>query len=136
MDIEKGNIYNLLNGQCQYIIPVYQRKYSWLAEVHCARLWNDIVKMEKGHKKHHFVGSIVSIAEKKALMGVRKQLIIDRAYSCCVTENFDSMALERVKEGRQYSIADLKNDYNTPKDLMNTSGKIDRNLSNRLMKSV
>ncbi len=32
MDIEKGNIYNLLNGQCQYIIPVYQRKYSWLAE--------------------------------------------------------------------------------------------------------
>lgn len=77
MDIEKGSIYNLLNGQCQYIIPVYQRKYSWLADVHCARLWNDIVKMEKGHKKHHFVGSIVSIAEKKALMGVQKQLIID-----------------------------------------------------------
>ena len=77
MDIEKGSIYNLLNGQCQYIIPVYQRKYSWYADVHCARLWNDIVKMEKGHKKHHFVGSIVSIAEKKALMGVQKQLIID-----------------------------------------------------------
>jgi uncharacterized protein with ParB-like and HNH nuclease domain/predicted transport protein len=77
MDIEKGSIYNLLNGQCQYIIPVYQRKYSWLSDVHCARLWNDIVKMEKGHKKHHFVGSIVSIAEKKALMGVQKQLIID-----------------------------------------------------------
>ena len=77
MDIEKGSIYNLLNGQCQYIIPVYQRKYSWVADVHCDRLWNDIVKMEKGHKKHHFVGSIVSIAEKKALMGVQKQLIID-----------------------------------------------------------
>ena len=28
MDIEKGSIYNLLNGQCQYIIPVYQIKYS------------------------------------------------------------------------------------------------------------
>ena len=77
MDIEKGSIYNLLNGQCQYIIPVYQRKYSWLADVQCARLWEDIVRMEKGHKKHHFVGSIVSIAEKKALMGVQKQLIID-----------------------------------------------------------
>lgn len=77
MDIEKGSIYNLLNGQCQYIIPVYQRKYSWQAEVQCKRLWDDIVKMEKGHKKHHFVGSIVSIAEKKAVMGVQKQLIID-----------------------------------------------------------
>lgn len=77
MDIEKGSIYNLLNGQCQYIIPVYQRKYSWQANVQCARLWKDIVEMEKKKKKHHFVGSIVSIAEKKSVMGVQKQLIID-----------------------------------------------------------
>ena len=77
MDIEKGSIYNLLNGQCQYIIPVYQRKYSWQAHVQCARLWKDIVEMEKKKKKHHFVGSIVSIAEKKSVMGVQKQLIID-----------------------------------------------------------
>jgi uncharacterized protein with ParB-like and HNH nuclease domain/predicted transport protein len=77
MDIEKGSIYNLLNGQCQYIIPVYQRKYSWLADVQCERLWKDIVEMEKKKKKHHFVGSIVSIAEKKSVMGVQKQLIID-----------------------------------------------------------
>lgn len=77
MDIEKGSIYNLLNGQCQYIIPVYQRKYSWQANVQCARLWKDIVEMVKKKKKHHFVGSIVSIAEKKSVMGVQKQLIID-----------------------------------------------------------
>lgn len=77
MDVEKGSIFKLLNGQFQYIIPVYQRKYSWLPDVQCARLWDDIVKMEKGHKKHHFVGSIVSIAEKKSLMEVQKQLIID-----------------------------------------------------------
>lgn len=77
MDIEKGSIYNLLNGQCQYIIPVYQRKYSWQTNVQCARLWKDIVEMEKKKKKHHFVGSIVSIAEKKSVMGVQKQLIID-----------------------------------------------------------
>ena len=77
MDVEKGSIFKLLNGQFQYIIPVYQRKYSWLPDYQCARLWDDIVKMEKGHKKHHFVGSIVSIAEKKSLMEVQKQLIID-----------------------------------------------------------
>lgn len=56
MDIDKGSIYELLNGQCQYIVPVYQRKYSWLADVQCAKLWDDIVKMEKGQKKHHFCG--------------------------------------------------------------------------------
>ena len=77
MDIDKGSIYQLLNGQYQYIIPVYQRKYSWLAEVQCARLWKDIVNMVKQHKQHHFVGSIVSVAEKYSLMGVQKRLIID-----------------------------------------------------------
>ena len=77
MDVEKGSIVKLLNGQFQYIIPVYQRKYSWLPDVQCKRLWDDIVKMVKGHKKHHFVGSIVSIEEKKSLMEVQKQLIID-----------------------------------------------------------
>jgi len=77
MDIDKGSIYQLLNGQYQYIIPVYQRKYSWLAEVQCVRLWKDIVNMVKQHKQHHFVGSIVSVAEKYSLMGVQKRLIID-----------------------------------------------------------
>lgn len=77
MDIDKGSIYQLLNGQYQYIIPVYQRKYSWLADVQCARLWKDIVNMVKQNKQHHFVGSIVSIAEKNSLMGIQKRLIID-----------------------------------------------------------
>ena len=77
MDIDKGSIYQLLNGQYQYIIPVYQRKYSWLAEVQCTRLWKDFVNMVKQHKQHHFVGSIVSVAEKYSLMGVQKRLIID-----------------------------------------------------------
>lgn len=76
MDVEKGSIYKLLNGQNQYIVPVYQRKYSWRKEDQCARLWHDIVAMEK-NKKLHFVGSIVSVAEKVSLMGVHKSLIID-----------------------------------------------------------
>lgn len=76
MDVEKGSIYKLLNGQHQYIVPVYQRKYSWRKDEQCARLWRDIVAMEK-NKKLHFVGSIVSVAEKVSLMGVHKSLIID-----------------------------------------------------------
>ncbi len=77
MDIDKGSIYKLLNGQSQYVIPVYQRKYSWLAEVQCARLWKDIVNMVKQKKQHHFVGSIVNVAEKNSPMGLNKYLIID-----------------------------------------------------------
>ena len=76
MDVEKGSIYVLLNRQNQYIIPVYQRKYSWRKEEQCARLWRDIVAMEQQNKQH-FVGSIVSVAEQSTLMGVQKCLIID-----------------------------------------------------------
>ena len=77
MDVEKGNIFALLNRQNQYIIPVYQRKYSWRKEDQCARLWRDIVAMEQKNNKQHFVGSIVSVAIKSSLMGIQKCLIID-----------------------------------------------------------
>lgn len=29
MDAGKGNIYTIMNGSKQFIIPVYQRLYSW-----------------------------------------------------------------------------------------------------------
>ena len=45
MDATKGNIYAILNGNKQFLIPVYQRYYSWEIE-QCSRLWNDIVNMQ------------------------------------------------------------------------------------------
>lgn len=77
MEPGKGSIYDLLNGIKQYIVPVYQRKYSWLKEKQCERLWNDIVSMEKTGKRQHFVGSIVNISETHTPMGIQKYLVID-----------------------------------------------------------
>jgi len=76
MDAVKGNIYQILNGAKQFIIPVYQRTYSWEQE-HCLRLWSDIVAMQKSGREGHFVGSIVNIAEKDMPVGVQKFMIID-----------------------------------------------------------
>lgn len=76
MDATKGNIYSILNGNKQFILPVYQRYYSWQAE-QCSRLWKDIVDMQKKDKDGHFVGSIVNIAEKAMPTGVQKYMIID-----------------------------------------------------------
>ena len=76
MDATKGNIYAILNGNKQFLIPVYQRYYSWdLAQ--CQRLWTDIVDMQKKNKHGHFVGSIVNIAEQAMPTGVQKYMIID-----------------------------------------------------------
>lgn len=76
MDARKGNIYEILNGNKQFLIPVYQRYYSWDIE-QCKRLWNDIVDMQKRNKAGHFVGSIVNIAEQAMPTGVQKYMIID-----------------------------------------------------------
>lgn len=76
MDATKANIYAILNGNKQFLIPIYQRYYSWETE-QCSRLWNDIVDMQKNNKAGHFVGSIVNIAEQAMPIGVQKYMIID-----------------------------------------------------------
>ena len=76
MDARKGNIYEILNGNRQFLIPVYQRFYSWDID-QCKRLWNDIVEMQRKGKAGHFVGSIVNITEQAMPTGVQKYMIID-----------------------------------------------------------
>jgi len=76
MDAEKGNILVMFNGGRQFIIPIYQRLYSWEKE-QWKRLWDDIIKMQKNGKDNHFVGSIVSIADKISITGIQKYMIID-----------------------------------------------------------
>ena len=76
MDARKGNIYEILNGNKQFLIPVYQRFYSWDID-QCKKLWSDIVEMQKKGKAGHFVGSIVNIAEQAMPTGVQKYMIID-----------------------------------------------------------
>ena len=46
MEVGKSNIFKVLDGTTQFIIPVYQRAYSWTAE-NCDQLWRDIVSMQK-----------------------------------------------------------------------------------------
>lgn len=75
MNAFKSNIYKYLGGTCQYLIPLYQRTYSWERE-QCARLWNDIVNLHKTNREGHFVGSIVRIDEDSAA-GSTIAMIID-----------------------------------------------------------
>lgn len=76
MDATKSNIFSLLNGQIQYLVPVYQRLYSWEIE-QCQCLWDDILAMQNENREGHFLGSIVCIAEKTSPIGVQKYMVID-----------------------------------------------------------
>lgn len=110
MDARKGNIYEILNGNKQFLIPSYQRYYSWDIE-QCRCLWNDIVDMQKKGKMGHFVGSIVNIAEQAMPTGVQKYMIID-GQQRMTTLTLLLLAL------RDYAIAN-------PKDQSINAGRID-----------
>lgn len=49
----------------QFVIPIYQRKYSWkLAQ--CEQLWQDVFRSGADDGGSHFVGSVVYVAEDEA----------------------------------------------------------------------
>ena len=51
----------IINGNRQFIIPVFQRDFSWTRE-QCAQLWRDVVRASAAEADSgHFMGSIVYV---------------------------------------------------------------------------
>lgn len=68
----------IINGTTQFVIPVFQRDYSWQAEPHCAQLWRDVIRAANSSANHrHFLGSIVYIATGDTSAGFTRWLLID-----------------------------------------------------------
>ncbi len=61
MKATEAKLLNLLQRSPQFIIPIYQRSYSWTIR-ECRQLWDDILRTgENDDISSHFVGSIVYI---------------------------------------------------------------------------
>ncbi|GAA7612015.1 hypothetical protein JP0107_08830 [Helicobacter pylori] len=67
-------------GKCQgnqFVIPIYQRVYSWEKE-QCKQLWDDIVKTGGNDQMNgHFIGSIVFVQDDTYTTSHNEFLIID-----------------------------------------------------------
>jgi uncharacterized protein with ParB-like and HNH nuclease domain len=69
---------HILNGASQFVIPVFQRDYTWQAETQCAQLWRDIIRASRSQgEQGHFLGSIVYIATGDNSAGFTQWLLID-----------------------------------------------------------
>ena len=67
----------IINGTTQFVIPVFQRDYSW-TEPQCAQLWSDVLRAAKSRdERGHFLGSVVYIATGDSLAGFTRWLLID-----------------------------------------------------------
>jgi uncharacterized protein with ParB-like and HNH nuclease domain len=67
----------VIEGTKQYVVPLFQRSYSWEAKEWDA-LWNDLVEIiEEGEMRSHFLGSVVTMQTQSMPQGVSKHLLID-----------------------------------------------------------
>lgn len=80
-----------------FVIPVYQRNYSW-TEKECKRLFNDLVRLMDNTKAHHFIGS-VCVKENRDSDGNRRIVVID-GQQRLTTLSLLFLALARVAKKR------------------------------------
>jgi uncharacterized protein with ParB-like and HNH nuclease domain len=64
----------LATRKAKFIIPVYQRDYSW-KKSNCEKLWQDLLELPKNKRESHFFGSIVEVNSRIGL--TNENLIID-----------------------------------------------------------
>lgn len=78
MKATEAKVLNFIKKSQQFIVPIYQRAYSWTTP-QCQQLWNDVLRAgEDDEIQAHFIGSIVYI--EKGLYQVSNQsplLVID-----------------------------------------------------------
>lgn len=76
MKAKETMVLEFLQNSSQFIIPIYQRTYSWEIE-QCQQLWDDILRAGKSDSASvHFVGSIVYVAEGLSAVSLQSPLLV------------------------------------------------------------
>lgn len=77
MQAAQTKVQPLIDGERQYVIPLFQRPYSW-GPTNWDMLWNDLAELcEESNPRPHFIGSIVTMPAKMVPQGVAKYILID-----------------------------------------------------------
>jgi uncharacterized protein with ParB-like and HNH nuclease domain len=78
MDVSENNFRSLLEGGKQYIVPLFQRPYSW-GKKNWDALWDDIMSLydEEELEGSHFLGAIVTQSVPSTTDGISPYLLID-----------------------------------------------------------
>ena len=77
MKASETKLQRVIEGTNQYVVPLFQRKYSWDTK-EWNTLWEDLVELYKEENpRSHFIGSIVTMPTQSVPEGVAKFLLID-----------------------------------------------------------
>ena len=90
MKATEGKLLEILRNVSQFIIPIYQRTYSWTLK-ECEQLWSDIHRAGANDGIGvHFIGSVVHIDDGLGNLALQApKLVIDarRANPCDRCQN-------------------------------------------------
>ncbi|MFD3163928.1 DUF262 domain-containing protein [Herpetosiphon sp. NSE202] len=76
MKAKETSLFNFLDGTKQFVIPIYQRTYSWTI-AQCEQLWNDIERLANNPAiPGHFIGSVVYVEGSMYSSTVVPQLLV------------------------------------------------------------
>lgn len=77
MKASETKLQRIIEGQNQFVVPLYQRPYSWEAK-QWSVLWDDLYELcQEENPRTHFIGSIVTYPTQSVPEGVTKYLLID-----------------------------------------------------------
>ena len=78
MKAVQANLLELLKKATQFVVPIYQRVYSW-DDPECEQLWKDIVRTGSNDATgEHFTGSIVYVEKDQGTIAqAQPALLID-----------------------------------------------------------
>lgn len=78
MKAAETTVRSLLQGEKQYVIPLYQRTYSWRRD-NFQQLWDDLIDLtQTGNSEVHFLGSVVlAPSPNNTAAGVQSWLVVD-----------------------------------------------------------
>jgi uncharacterized protein with ParB-like and HNH nuclease domain len=81
MKASETHLGKILEGNNQFVVPLFQRPYTW-DESRWKVLWADLVELcedeaDSNRAKPHFMGSLVTVPTRSVPEGVTKFLLID-----------------------------------------------------------
>lgn len=77
MKASETKLQHIIEGMTQYVVPVFQRPYTWNTKW-WNTLWEDLIELcETTQPRNHFIGSIVTMPLEADPASISKLVLID-----------------------------------------------------------
>jgi uncharacterized protein with ParB-like and HNH nuclease domain/predicted transport protein len=114
----EANLLKFLKKSPQFVIPIYQRNYSW-TETQCRQLWADLMRAGRDDTVNaHFIGAIVyverglgNVVQQEALLVIdgQQRLTTSTLLIAALAKHFENQGIGELLEA--FSAKKLRNYY-------------------------